>query len=333
MRKIVFVCLALVLVFLAGCIPGKVTTFQALQPAKFTFPQDVRRVLVFNFAYPPSFDTSSFNELPQLKPREQFFVDTIVINNTFNGLFSVLDNSPATFLNNSPYYELRPEDTVAFLKPLAQTSIDHLCDTFNVDAVISFEYYGLSVDTRTFNTLAYDNGYYYVTEADQAMVRVMLWRIYDRNEGMINEKRMQDTLYWSAYGYDDSDARSNLPDIGDILREAFWYGGSKYGSLISPSWEDTRRSYFDLTNNRGKNISLSEPALKEVVENGKKIKAYKASYNLALYYEMNDSINAAVTWIDRALQFRPEAGVAKYYKSELEKREKTEKELNKQLDH
>lgn len=333
MRKIQFLFLAVTFTFFTGCIPGKVISFEALKPAEYTFPEDVKHVLVFNFAYPPSVDTSSFNELPQLNPSEQFFVDTIVIKNVFNGLYSVLDNSPAAYLNNAPYYELRPQDTVAFLEPLAQSSIDHLCDTFNVDAIISFEYYGLSVDTKTYNTVAYDDGYYTVTAADQAMMRVMLWRIYDRKLGLINEKRMQDTLYWSAYGIDDSDARSNLPDVGDLLREAFWYGGNKYGSEISPSWEDTKRSYFELTNRKGNTISLVEPELKEIALGDRKIKAYKAAYNLSLYYEMHDSIDAAVNWIDKALEYRPEAGVAKYYQSILQKREKSVMELKKQLDH
>ncbi len=333
MRKLKIVSL-LTFLFFCGCIPGKYITIDTLEPAEITFPPETRKVLVFNFSYLPSVDTSSFNEARQLKPREQYFVDTIVIRNVFNGLFSVLDNSPAGFLNDAPYYELRAEDTAAFLQPLGQPDIEHLCDTFDVDAVISFEYYGVSVETKTFSTIVYDEGYEYVNEADQAMLRVMLWRIYSRKEGMISERMMRDTLYWTAYGNDSEEARQNLPDIGDELREAFWYGGSKYGSLISPSWSDTQRAYFDITDMKGKDISLDESRLKEYALSGKKKRrAYKASYNLALYYEMNDSIPAAVDWIDKALQLRPEAAVAKYYQAELEKRRKSRAELEKQLEH
>ncbi len=264
MRKTRILFTGLFFLFIAGCIPGKYLSFDTLEPAEITFPPDVKKVLVFNFAYLPSADTSAFNEVHRLKPKEQYFVDTIVIHSVFNGLFSVLDNSPASFLNDAPYYELRPEDTTAFLKPLSQAAIDHLCDTFNVDAVISFEYYALSLDVRAYNTVTYDEGFEYVGAADEALYRVMFWRIYDRQEGVINEKMMRDTLYWSAYGADEDEARRNLPEIGDILREAFWYGGYKYGTEISPSWDEVKRSYFEIQGVQGDSLSLDEDRLKRL---------------------------------------------------------------------
>ncbi len=316
-----------------GCIPGKYMTIETLNPASFTFPEDVKHVMVFNFAYLPSSDTSSFNEAAQLEPREQYFVDTTVVNNVFNGLFSVLDNSPAAYLNNAPYYESRSEDTVDFLQPMEQSAIEFLCDSFNVDAVISFEYYGLSVDTKTYNTVVFDDEYSFVTAADRGMVRKMLWRIYDKKQGLINEKMMQDTLYWSAYGDNEEDARDNLPGIGDELREAFWYGGYNYGTEISPTWSDSRRSYFEINDRKGSDISLNEEKLREIAAGKGRIRVYKAAYNLAVYNEMNDSIFSAVNWINKALQIRPDAGVARYYQEELKKREATHSELEKQLDH
>ncbi len=332
MKKIILPFISISMLLLAGCIPGKVLTIETLDPAEVSFPDSTQQAMVFNFAYLPSADTSRLNEVRLLDPTEQYFVDTIVIRNIFNGLFSVLDNSPAAFLNNAPYYEVRPEDTTAFLEPLGNDAVVQLCDSFNVDAIIALEYYGLALDTKTYNTVVYDESYDYVTAADQAMVRMMMWRIYSRNEGLISEKMMRDTLFWSAYGYDEKAALDNLPDVGDVLREAFWYGGYKYGTEISPTWTEVRRTYFELNNHAGDSISLNEERLLQIASGKKKIKAYKAAYNLALYSEMNDSIGDAVKWIDRAVQLRPDAEFAKYYKSILEKRQTSLTELEKQIE-
>ena len=332
MKKTSSLVIIAVLMILSGCIPGKVLTLETLQPAEISFPEDINSVLVFNFAYPPSADTSSFNELSKLGPKEQFFIDTIVIRNVFNGLFSVLDNSPASFLNNAPYYEIRPVDTTAFLKPLAASAIEELCDSFHVDAIISFEYYGASVDVKTYSSIVYDDEYEYVRVADEAMYRVMLWRIYERNRGIINEKFMKDTLYWSGYGYNDAEAKEDLPEIGDLFREAFWYGGYKYGSLISPNWDESRRAYYDIRDDKGDSISLNPSKLLDIAESNRKGRAYRASYNLALYYEMNDSIDQAMKWIDQAAELRPDAAYAEYYRQILKNRQKALGELEKQVE-
>ncbi len=333
MRKILFSLVVIVVLAFPGCLPVKNITFETLSPAEITLPSDIHRMLVFNYAYYPSDDTSRFNELRRLDKKEMYVVDTIVIHNVFNGLFSVLDDSPVPYLQNAPYYELRPTDTTAFLKPISQESVDYLCDSFDVSGIISFDYYGLSLDTDTHSSMAYDDDYFLVSIADMAMVRVMLFRIYDKKTGLVDEQWMRDTLYWSAYGDEDWEALSNLPGVSDVLREAFWYGGYKFGRMLSPSWDQVERAYFSLNNKQGFDISLNETRLKDIVRDNRHFRAYKAAYNLAMYYEMNDSIEAAVNWIDRALEIRPDAGVAKYYRKILLKRQKAVSKLERQMDH
>ena len=333
MRKILFSLVVIVVLAFPGCLPVKNISFETLLPAEISLPSDIHRMLVFNYAYYPSQDTSTFNELRNLDPNEMYVVDTIVIDNVFNGLFSALDNSAANYLHDAPYYELRPTDTIAFLKPLSRESVGFLCDSFGVDGIISFDYYAVSMDTETHASMSFDEDLNLVSVANLGMIRVMLFRIYDRKTGLLNEKWMRDTLYWSAYGDEDWEALSNLPGVSDALREAFWYGGNKFGLMISPSWDQVERAYFSLNNRQGYDIALNETRLKDIAKENRHYKAYKAAYNLALYYEMNDSIDAAVHWINQAVKIRPEAEVAKYYQTILLKRQKAVAKLREQMDH
>lgn len=314
-------------VLLGSCVPGKTLTIEKLTPAEITLPDNIRNVLVLNASYYPSLDTLAFNYVSELKPEDQFIVDTLVNNNVFNGLFSILDASPASYLNDSPYFEARGTEKESFLKPLSGESIQYLCDSFQVDGIISFEYYAFDPDVRN---EFYSGEDYYGTMATLSIKRYLLWRIYEYNEGLIKENFMQDTLNWYGYGV-GNEARKDLPELADAVREAFWYAGYEFGKSISPSWENEKRYYFEFRNKKGEDISQGPDELKEYALTGRKNKAYQASYNLAVFHERSDELEEAMTWINRAIFLRPDAAVALYYKRQLEKRLKESKKLDQQM--
>ncbi len=327
--KILIFCLSLFSVFtMFSCIPSRVLTIEKLDPAEMNIPAGLNSVLVLNASFYPSADTMAFNYAAKLKSNEQYIVDTLVNNSVFNGLFSILDSSPATYLNNASYYEARGEDREEILKPLSSESIYYLCDSFNVDGIIALEYWAFNPDIES---NFYSDGDFFGTRASLSLNRYLLWRVYDREEGLVNEKFLHDTLTWYGYGTFSKDARDDLPELADALREAFWYAGYGFGKSISPSWEEENRSYFEIRNKKGEDISLNSGELKALASEGKKNKAYKASYNLAVFYEQNDDLEEAMTWINRAVYLRPEAEIALYYKHRLEKRISDAKALNEQL--
>jgi hypothetical protein len=205
-------------------------------------------VLVFNASFLPSYDPNPESFLSELSQEEQFVVDTIVNTNVFNGLFSVFDASPVYYLNGADYYEERGTGSEAelVLDPFKDEAISELCESFNVDAVIAFEYYGIAmaVKTATSVNVPYYEGDDYYRIAQLIMNRSMLWRIYNNTGSMLNEEFINDTLYWYGTGATISDARADLPEITDILREAFWYGGYDYAKKLAPSWKEDYRYFF-----------------------------------------------------------------------------------------
>lgn len=296
-----------VIVF-SSCVPGKELVFESLTPAEYTLPVNTEKIIVFNSSYTPEFDTMDFNVLRRLEEDEQFIIDTLIINNIFNGFFYVADQSPVQGLRNSVYVEERSDDSINFLKYLSNESIRFLLEEFEADVVISMEYYGMNYD--------------YFTQAEEfeqqaflLLDRALLWRLYT-DTGMVKEVNMRDTLYWTAYGVNRKDAIENLPDLTKVIKETFWFAGESFASKLSPSWEETRRSYFLLTD-QGTDQSLDPAYLREVATDNNKIRAYKAYFNLSIYHEKQGEIEKALEYMNAALEIRPGAALARFYRKKL----------------
>jgi tetratricopeptide (TPR) repeat protein len=303
-------------------VPGKEIVFETLTPAEYGLPAGTDTTVVLNSSYTPQYDTLDFNVLRNLAEDEQFIIDTLIINNIFNGFFYVADQSPVDGLRNSIYVEERGEDTINFLSPLSNSSIDFLLNEFEADAVISLEYYGMDYDyyhqSGEFEDVAY-----------LLLDRFLLWRIY-ADEGLIKEFNMRDTLYYSGYGVNREDAINSLPDITDVVRESFWFAGEKFAAQLSPDWEKTRRSYFWLTD-EGKDRSLDPTYLREIAADKQGLSAYKAYFNLSIYSEREGEIEKALEYMNKALEIRPNAALAKFYKKRLKEKVEQFQRLKQQL--
>ncbi len=324
MRKIFI--LFILAAFVSSCIPGRYIEIESLQPAESGLSGDAQDILVLNGSYLPGTDTSKTNQLNYLKEREQFIIDTIIINRIFNGLFFVFDQSPNPVLNSTKYVELRVDDTTAFLKPYDLSYINELCDTYGTDHVISFEYYSFNLDKFI--------SYYTDYEAEKALMmrRKLLWRLYEKDVGLQDEFLMNDTLYWTSQGYDLRSADIGLPEYMDVIKESFWYAGYDYAKRYSPYWESEVRSYFSLYNKRGNDISLEKDELLELFREAGDNKTFRVAYNLALVSEMEDDLDAAIKYIEIALSIKPASEYALYYKRKLEKKQSVYEEIEQQLE-
>jgi hypothetical protein len=310
-------------IFLVSCIPGKELSFEYLTPAEYTLPEDSDTALILNLAYKPGVDTSKFNILKQLDNEEQYIIDTLIINNIFDGFFYIADDSPLPALRNSVYAETRGADTANFLQPLSPVSIQYLLNEFNADVIISLEYYGMNYDYSK------DFSEFQDIIAILNIDRAVFWRIYSE-EGLVKEKNMRDTLYWHSYGYSADEASSKLPSLAVVIREAFWFAGEEFAREFSPSWERTERSYF-LFDERSIDRSMDAAYLQELSTDHNRYRAYKANFNLSILHEKKGEIVKAIEYMNAALDLRPGSALAKFYKKkQLEKLEEFEK-LSKQL--
>ncbi len=313
---------------LSSCVPGKEIVFESLTPAPYTLPANAEKFIILNSSYTPKFDTLDFNVLRKLEKEEQFIIDTLIINNIFDGFFYTADESPLQGLRNSIYVEERSEDTLNFLRPLSNESIRFLLGEFRADAVISLEYYGMNY-RYYFKSPQMNNMDLLEHQAYLSIDRALVWRIYT-DSGLMKSHTMRDTLYWTAYGYNKDDALESLPDLTAMVKEVFWFAGEEFASQLSPVWEETQRSYFWLTD-QGIDQSLEPSYLREIISEQTGLKAYKAYFNLSIYHERQGEVDEALKYMNKALEIRPGATLAKFYRKKLQEKVEEYEKLKEQM--
>lgn len=326
MRSRIYNLIFFISLFLVSCVPGKEISFEVLQASEFEFPEEIDSLLVLNLAYYPWVDTLDINLLNRIKKPEQYIIDTLVISSIFNGFFSVIDNSLIKELTENQYYEIRGDTLDNFLEALNIESVNYLCDEFNTSQIVSLEYYGLSLYLDRYVSSNYNA----VTRLD--MERILGWRIYQPDVGMIFKDFSKDTLCWYGIGDDFEVSDNNLPELVDILREAYWYGGESFAKKMSPYWEEVQRTYFKLNKTIKTDGSLDEDFLKLLTSSNNNLLRFKAFFNLAVVYEKNGNYEEAIEALGKAEKLKPKREIVELYKVKLEESLKRNERVLKQIE-
>lgn len=302
-----------------------------LVPSDLSLNEDINKVVVLNNAIYPIADSLSPGFSKPLSEKELNIIDTIVIRHLFDGLFSILDDSPKEVLNNSEYFEYRNPEHTSLPKPLSESSVRDFSKDTESDIFLSFEYYNFNIDSY------YDYSYFPEVHSYLKFNRQCLWRIYEKNGGILDEYFLNDTVYWSSAGYSKNDADYGLPDISEALKSAFFYAGVEYGKHISPSWLQASRVYFRIKNNRKlldfKDYSFDKEKLLEIASSKKNEAAYRAAINLTLLFEKEDDLTNSLKWLNEAEKRKPGTKLVSEYMKIIRERILTNEKLEKQLNY
>jgi hypothetical protein len=298
---------------LISCRPTRDLSFERMVPASVTFPDVKGKFLILNNSYLP-------DSIQHQMRFENIIVDTLIIRQLFDGLFSVLNTSPINGLCNADYLEIRTPDSTGYLNRLAPAAVLEICKDYNVDYLISFEYYNFNQEI--------EESY----ETYCKLGNILVWRIYDRDGALIDNYESKETINWISHGFTYVDEENRTLFIFDCIREAFWIAGVKYGKRISPYWENVARSLYEIRTktDSGKIVITKDKKILKVLSTlENKTKAYKACYNIAVLSESEGEINAALTWIERAIGNKHNIYASRYKKTLLD-RQKSVEILNKQ---
>jgi len=258
------------------------------------------------------------NLMSRMRDSEKQIFDTLITANLFNGLFSIINETPVENLRNAEYYESRTRDTTNFLFPLASEEVVGICLDNNSGYVVSMEYYSFnSKSTREISDYAG-----WVNNLDVSYK--LVWRIYGRDGAVLTEVNDSSTLYW----YADSNTEPN-PELTDAVRDVFFLAGEKFGKKISPFWSVLSRSYYQIYS-FGDDISLDREPLELLTTGKKRITAFKACYNLAVLSESEDKLEEAMNWLEKAEAIK-ESEYVVIYRHKLQKRMEVREKLDYQL--
>ena len=320
---------------LQGCaVNYRVVEFEILEPATLEFPEDVKQLIILNRS-PISFDIWAEQNQLGMDTRQLVLLDTLIINNLFRGVLEVLRSSPAQKFHMPIWLSDRRTDTTA-LEDLVLTrrEVDNICDTIMGDAIISLEIYTVGMDQH------FD---YYKDDPDEVanhyfeVSNSLLWKIYlPGSPRPFDSYTMIDTLFFPSIV--DGELLPFIPGV-DMLRQLFYESGYKYGRYLVPVWNRASRILYS-----GRNDSMKLAI--RYTDEGDWDRAYsiwknmtaledstlvaRAYHNMAVYQELEDSLDSASILLDMALA-HDSLDMDTLYREELDVRILNRKDIIKQV--
>jgi len=295
--------MALVLA-LQGCTGSKsYVSFEVMEPAKITYPEQVQKVGYLTAA-PITVHSFPVNNRSELDPVSLRIIDTIVVNNVFKGFSEGKQFADLSFLEDVTKLSARKRGTSERRALIDESLRQKAFREFDLDALIVLEYYtiGIYKSPARFDFMMGE----YIQEF--RFQSELLWRIYtEGGEQPVDEYLAKDTLY---YVNSESMPASQYVDATDVLRDGSAEIGFRYGLRHIPKWKEVSRVVF-----RGSQKPLKDAAIHtdqgewdkaaEVwtanTENEDRKLAAKANHNLAIYFELQDEIDTAATYASKAL--------------------------------
>jgi hypothetical protein len=300
-----YITLLIVSVSLSGCFASKsFVHFEILEPAPVTYPEQVNRIGYLNRAPVIRNEYSSIN--PQITdPYSIRVIDTIISNNIRKGFFEGGRMTEVSYMKDMPLLEARRVDTAGQSKVLDFSTRQRLMANRSLDALITLEYYHLRL-TRSYTYYDFTMGDYM---QEFRLYMEVLWRTYVNDSiAPFDEFLSIDTLYY----YNRSDmSREDYLSVTSVIREGSVEMGFRYGIRQIPLWNGVSRVVF-----RGGEQGLIlaaqytdsgkwEEAVKiweELTQHESQKIAARALHNLAIYHELQDDLQVADGYAERALE-------------------------------
>ena len=303
---------SLFLLALSSCQSLEQISIDYLQAADLSFPPQLRKVAVVN-------NTSNTPDNKLITQSEKIKENSPIVSRAtayVNGDTKVATESLAEEIAHQNYFDevvicdsaLRANDKLARESTLSQEEVRKLASDLGVDLIIAVENLQLKA-TKTVRYLDEFNCF-------QGAVDVKAYptvRIYlpERSRPM-NTLHPNDSIFWEEYGGSVTETFAHMIPDAQMLREASEFAGTIPVKQLLPFWKTGKRYLYT-----GGSVQMRDAAifvrenswdrafeLWEQVYNGtkKEKKKMKAALNIAVYYEMKDSLAKAEEWAVKAQQ-------------------------------
>ena len=266
---------------MSGCQSVEQLSIDYMLPGDISFPSSLRKVAVINNA-PQALDGLTAENHPTRQEEDDEIVQAT---RHYHGYTAVTTESLAQALADENYFDevvicdSALNSGTEGMNILSRDDVNSLAKNLDVDFLIALE------DIQMDATYKIDF--------------MPGWRLVSPN----------DSIFWDATGNSKNDVLSNLIQEKDMIRQASEFAGTVPVKHLLPNWKTAYRYLFTggSVNMRDASVYAKEGnwenaiALWEIQYNTQKgKKKMKAAYNIALGYEMQDSINHALDWAIKA---------------------------------
>lgn len=310
-----------------------VVEFEVLEPATVSLPENVYQLLILNRA-PITVDAFDKKDVEGIEPGHLMILDTLIIRSLQRGLLNLLRESPIERFHYPIWLDDRRRDTTALDDLiLTKREVEDICRDSKADAILSLEFYSMDYkkqEQNFVNSSVLATRYYEISS-------IFKWNVYlPGSPRPFDTYTMVDTLYFTERLNGE---RVRILNTSQILSEAFYKSGQKYGRYLVPVWNRTTRTLYT-----GKETSLKKSA--RLTDRGEWEMAYaqwvgmsetgdstlvaKAFYNMAVYQELQDHLDRANQLTVEALR-HDSLDLIIVYQEEIETRILNRMELYKQV--
>lgn len=293
MKKNYVISLCLILL-LTGCSSVQTISFDRLQAADVSFPEVIKKVgIVNNIPGIQETDMEQFRKSAVFegdgKVMAEALAQEIAATNYFDEVV-ICDSAlcPASFTLKS--IEGSKEEWEGHM--LSKAVAGEWLEKLNVDMLISVERARIGLENGTALS-AWQEPVKVIDGIITPMVRIY---VPNRDKPAFTLTKT-DTIFWSAHA---------TLTIGKVVKESSEYAATMLMPYLIPYWKEVSRNYYDggCVEMRDAGVYLREgdweeayALWKKVYDTRKGIKKMKASFNLALYSEMQNELEQALEYL------------------------------------
>lgn len=297
------------ILLLSSCQSIEQLSIDYMIPGEISFPATLKRVAVVN----------NMPEIPDnkliIKEEDQKKTENELarISSYYNGNAAITTESLAESLADGNYFDeviicdsaLRKKDVLPRETTLTEEEVNKLVRDLNVDFLIALENIQISA-IRKISYLPDFNAYYGTVDAKvYPTIRLYL----PGRKGPMATINSNDSIFWEETGTGEAYVRSRLIKQTDLIQQASEFAGAVPVKQLLPYWHTAYRNFFagGSVNMRDAAVYAKEENWAEAVKLWKKnyetskgkLRMYSA-YNAALGYEMQDNLEEAVKWAEKA---------------------------------
>lgn len=314
------------MLFLSSCQSVEQLSIDYMLPAEVSFPPTLKRVAIVNNM--PEVPDNKLIVSEEAEKKEENEIARLT--NYYNGDARLTTEALAEALANENYFEevvicdsaLRSKDITPRESTLSREEASKLIQDLDVDFLIALE----NIQMRSTRKISYlrDWGAFYGTVDVKVYPTVKIY-LPNRKGPMVTINN-NDSIFWEEMGNGEASVRARLISENDLIKQASEFAGTVPVKRLLPHWKTANRYLFQggSVNMRDAAVYAKEGNWAEAIQLWKKNfeakkgkqKMYSA-YNIAMGYEMQDSIDTATEWALKAQQIAREI-------SKVDKKEKDE---------
>ena len=321
--KVRIIVLLLVASLFSACTTLRSISFERLQAADVSFPEQIRTVGVVNYMPDSSQGEKNVDYASNVLQGDgriaaETFAQEIAATNYFDKVV-ICDSAMHQVDRGMP-------------SSMSQEMVKSLLQSLEVDMLFVMEQLNIQLK----------EGYLYAPEImeyvpsmDAAVTPVMKVYVANRNAPLFTVSK-SDTICWEY-----------LPSltVNQVIKDASEYGATMPVEHLLPHWKEMHRFYYDggFVDMRDAAVFVREQnwdaALRlwqKVYDGKKKGKAkMRAAFNMALYYEMQDDYDRALSYLEEALPWvdaeSPDGSLLRFYRMQLEEQKQKNLKLKIQM--